>query len=42
MEIKETPEDNAIFWNVHTASIDEIYTLIASTTFLGKNKINVL
>ena len=42
MEIKETPQGNAIFYNVHTTSSDQIYTLMTSTTLLGKNKIDVL
>ena len=42
MEIKETPQGNAIFWNVHTTSSDQIYTLMTSTALLGKNKIDVL
>ena len=42
MEIKETPQGNAILWNVHTTSSDQIYTLMTSTALLGKNKIDVL
>ena len=42
MEIKETPQGNAIFWNVHSTTSDHIYTLLQSSTLLGKSKIDVL
>ena len=42
MEIKETPQGNAIFWNVHSTISDQIYTLLQSSTLLGKSKIDVL
>ena len=42
LEIKENPQGNYIFWNVHTTSRDQIYTLMTSTTLLGKKKIDVL
>ena len=42
MEIKETPQGNAIFWNVHSTTSDHIYTLLQSSALLGKNKIDVL
>ena len=42
MEIKETPQGNAIFWNVHSTTSDQIYTLLQSSTWLGKRKIDVL
>lgn len=42
MEIKETPQGNAIFLNVHTTLSDQIYTSMTSTTLVGKNKIDVL
>ena len=41
MEIKETPQGNAIFWNVHSTTSDH-YTLLQSFALLGKNKIDVL
>ena len=34
MEIKETPQGNAIFWNVHSTTSDQIYTLLQSSTLL--------
>ena len=42
MEIKETPQGNAIFWNVHSTTSDQIYTLLQPYALLGKNKIDVL
>ena len=42
MEIKETSQGNAIFWNVHSTTSDQIYILLQSSTLLGKNKIYVL
>ena len=42
MEIKETPQGNEIFWNVHSTKSDQIYTFLQSSTLLGKSKIDVL
>ena len=42
MEINGTPQGNAIFWNVHSTTSDQIYTLLQSSALLGKSKIDVL
>ena len=42
MKVKETPHGNAILWNVHTTSSDQIYTLMKSKILLRKTKIDVL
>ena len=42
MEIKETLAGNAIFWNAHSTSSDQIYNLQNTASMLGKNKIDIL
>ena len=42
MVIKETLIGNAIFWNVHSTSSDQIYNLQNTAAMLGKNKIDIL
>jgi hypothetical protein len=42
MEIKESPQGNVIFWNVHQASPTQIGTLMQSAVSLGTSKMHVL
>ena len=41
MEIRDFPEDNVIFWNVHSTSSDHIHNMMTSISLLGKNKMDI-
>jgi hypothetical protein len=42
MEIRDSPQGSAIFWNVHQASPTQIGTLMQSAISLGTSKMQVL
>lgn len=42
MEIKESPKENVIFWNVNTMSSDQILNLMNTTSLMGKRKMAML
>ena len=42
MEIKDSPQENIIFWNVITISSDQIHNLMNTTSLIERRKMDML